>query len=97
MLDAKLCHSLSLLEIGHAACEYSKRANEWNFREIYQTDGLVQKLKFALPGEAASAQQEEGFYVILWLKQLKRGDGDQISSSKWQLEMQVVHNQMHFV
>lgn len=46
------------------ACEYSKCANECNFSEMYQTDGLVQISKFALPGEAASAQQEEGFYVI---------------------------------
>ncbi|XP_052654471.1 E3 ubiquitin-protein ligase MARCHF8 isoform X9 [Harpia harpyja] len=30
------------------------------------------------------------------LKQLKRGDGDQISVLKWQLETQVIH-QMHFV
>ncbi|KAM9610438.1 E3 ubiquitin-protein ligase MARCHF8 isoform 1-T1 [Morphnus guianensis] len=30
------------------------------------------------------------------LKQLKRGDGDQISILKWQLETQVIH-QMHFV
>lgn len=64
MLDAKLFSLLSLLGIGHMACEYSKCANECNFSEMYQTDGLVQISKFALPGEAASAQQEEGFYVI---------------------------------
>uniref|UniRef100_A0A8B9NM09 RING-type E3 ubiquitin transferase n=1 Tax=Accipiter nisus TaxID=211598 RepID=A0A8B9NM09_9AVES len=91
MLDAKLCSLLSLLEIGHVACEYNECANECNFSEIYQTDGLVQKLKFALPGEAASAQQEEGFQT-----QLKRADGDQISILKWQLETQLIH-QMHFV
>uniref|UniRef100_A0A8B9NJF0 RING-type E3 ubiquitin transferase n=1 Tax=Accipiter nisus TaxID=211598 RepID=A0A8B9NJF0_9AVES len=42
-------------------------------------------------GEAASAQQEEGFQT-----QLKRADGDQISILKWQLETQLIH-QMHFV
>lgn len=46
------------------ACEYNKCANACNFSETYQTDGLVQRLKFGLPGEAASAQQDEGFYVI---------------------------------
>jgi len=60
MLDAKHCGSLALLEIGHVACEYSKCENECNSSEMYQTDGLVQKLKFAFPHEAASAQQDKG-------------------------------------
>lgn len=64
MLDAKLCNILSLLEIGHVACECSKCANECHFSEMYKTDDLMQKLKFALQSGAASAQQKEGFYVI---------------------------------
>lgn len=74
MLDTKLCSLLSLLEIGHVACEYSECANDCNFSEIYQTDGLVQKLKFALPGETASAQQEEGFQTQTTKEGRQRSD-----------------------
>lgn len=76
MLDTKLCSLLSLLEIGHVACEYSECANDCNFSEIYQTetDGLVQKLKFALPGETASAQQEEGFQTQTTKEGRRRSD-----------------------